>query len=525
MNTVHQNDDPNSYYSFKLSDEQRIVHERLIEFFNSEKQVFVLKGYAGTGKTTIVHGMVRYLAKQRRPFLLMASTGRAAKVLGEKSRFPAATVHGSIYALQIIEGTKKEGEDEGQNYRIVFRMKMPNISNRAVFFVDESSMISNILHSGSTIAFGSGRLMDDLFSFVGPGKVVFIGDSAQLPPVNSKFSAALDPEYIQSVFGKQTDVFELKQVMRYKTNSGMYFNTKWLREQILKRSFPPLSIKALGYSDMIVYKHENELINKYYETIRGQGIDSAIYITLSNNQATEVNHRIRALLWGYKNTVPIKSGESLMVARNNYLYNLSNGDLITIDSIENEEIRMANLVFRYVHIMVTDPDPARGKVMKRVLLNMDLLSSAGRDLSAEQDMELLRNYFGRMHAIGAELYELMNRTHNLEERRNALAARLMHFKLQLELDQIIEKPPTRKALTKQLSFENMNIDPFLNALRAKYGYAITCHKAQGSEWPQVFLHLERALFVIDKENQFRWVYTALSRAEKNVHLLNNMCIY
>ncbi len=514
-----------NYYPFKLTEEQEELVKRLLAFIRSDEKVFILKGYAGTGKTTIMQGLVKLFGEQKKPFALMASTGRAAKVMSQKARFPAATVHGSIYALQIVELPKKDEKAEEANYRLTFRLKMPNFNERVVYFVDESSMLTNSLQSGGSIAFGSGRLLDDLFKFAGQGKVVFIGDPAQLPPVNSKFSAALSREFLTSTFDLKVTGFELKQVMRYRQDSGMYYNTSLLREVILSNRFPPLAIKAHGFDDIQVYKHDNDLVSKYYEVIKTIGVDSAIYITLSNKQAALVNNKIRAHLWGYKNTAFLKSGESLMVARNNYLYGLNNGDLTVVDNIENEGIKKAGLEFRYITISVTDPDPEKGQILKRVLINVDLLSSNNRDLSASQDTELLQNYFGRMRVIATEIWELLNQVTDVEKRRSILGEKIKRFDINLDVDSVIEKAPSKKSLIKSIAYDNMQTDPYLNALRVKYGYAITCHKAQGSEWPEVFIHMERSMFYFDKENQYRWAYTALSRAEKKIHLLNNQCLY
>jgi len=513
------------YFKLTLTDEQKQLFNRILAFINSDKKIFILKGYAGTGKTTIMHGLVKYFGENKIPFTLMASTGRAAKVMAEKARFPAATVHGTIYVLHIVEMPRQGEKSDDANFRISFKMKMPNMNKKRVFFIDESSMLSNHLQKGGNIAFGSGRLLDDLFSHTGNGKVVFIGDPAQLPPVNSKFSAALSEDYLSTTFDFTIETFELKKVMRYNENSGMFYNTTALRNVIMSRQFPQLSIKAHGFDDITVYYHDNELIKKYYEVIKTKGVDSAIYITLSNKQAAIVNSKVRIHLWGYKNTTPLKSGESLMVARNNYLYGLNNGDLVTVDSVEKKTTRKAGLTFLHINIRVAHSDPEKGLVIKRVLIMADLLSMNSRDLSAQQDMELLANYFSRMRKIALEVYEILNATTTIEKRRAQLEAKIKKAGILFDIDDVLGQTPSKKALIKSIAYNNMQTDPYLNALRVKYGYAITCHKAQGSEWPEVFIHLEKSMFYLDKENQYRWAYTALSRAEEKIHILNNICLY
>jgi ATP-dependent exoDNAse (exonuclease V) alpha subunit len=515
----------NKYFKFKLTDEQEQLLDKLLTFIKSDKKIFILKGYAGTGKTSIMHGLVKYFGENKIPFTLMASTGRAAKVMAEKARFPAGTVHGTIYILDIVEMPKQGDSKEEANFRILFKMKMPNLEEKRVFFIDESSMLSNHLQKGGNIAFGSGRLLDDLFDHTGKGKVVFIGDPAQLPPVNSKFSAALSQTYLSTTFDQEVETFELKKVMRYKENTGMFYNTTALRNVIMSKQFPPLSIKAHGFDDISVYHHDNELIKKYYEIIKTKGVDSAIYITLSNKQAAVVNSRVRSHLWGYKNTDYLKPGESLMVARNNYLYGLNNGDLVTVDSVENKIIRKAGLKFMHINLRVAHPDPEKGMMIKRVFIIADLLSLNSRDLSVQQDMELLANYFSRMRKIALEVFEILNSTTDVERRRNSLERKIKDAGIHLNIEDTIEQASSKNELIKSIAYDNMQNDPYLNALRVKYGYAITCHKAQGSEWPEVFVHLEKSMFFQEREYQYRWTYTALSRAEQKVHLINNICLY
>lgn len=516
--------DLQKYFNFTLTDEQQELLEQLLHFIQSDGKVFILKGFAGTGKTSIIHGLVRYFGEKHQPFVLMASTGRAAKVLMEKARFPASTVHSSIYALDISELSGKN-KDEEPAYRLSFKLKSPNYNKNVIYFIDESSMLTNHLQKGVSIAFGTGRLLDDLFKYVGGAKVVFIGDPAQLPPVNSKFSATLSKTYLQSTFDFQVEEFELTRVMRYKKNSGMYFNTNTLRKIIVSGRFPPLSLKVHDFDDMEVYYHENEMVKKYYETIKKLGIDSAVYITLSNKLAANVNRKVRNHLWGHDNLTLLKPGEVLMVARNNYLFGLNNGDLITVESVDEKIVEKAGLEFKKITIRVADPDPEKGIIIKQVLINTNLLTLDARDLSAEQDMELLKNYFARMRKIALEIYEILLAYGNTEERRKELNRKIKSNQINLNVDDILEKEPSKNALIRSIAYNNMQTDPFLNALRVKYGYAITCHKAQGSEWPHVFIHLEKSMFYLDKENQYRWVYTALSRAEKKIHILNNICLY
>jgi len=514
-------------YPFELTDEQNQLIDELLDFFESdEDDIFILKGYAGTGKTSIVLGLVKYLIEKKQPLALMASTGRASKVLAEKAMHPASTLHSSIYIMQIVEIKGNKNTDDEYTYRVGFRLKHPNAID-TIYFVDESSMLSNSFQKGGNFVFGSGYLLDDFFKYKNQGKVVFIGDPAQLPPVNVKFSAALNRRFLENSFGPGVREFSMEKVMRYHENTGMYYNTTKLREIIVNKRFPPLSIKATDFDDIVIYNHENDLIKEYYQTIKRKGVDSAIYICFTNKATSLVNNKVRAHLWGINKTKHLQVNESLMVARNNYLYDLTNGDLVIVDSIDNQIIKKANLSFRKISIRVTDTDPEKGMVLKEVMIINNLLDASGRDLSYEQDMELLKNYFGRMNHISKEIYEVFLRLQDLEP--DEFIEKAEHIvkekNISLQVENYADKLPSKKQFIKRIVYENMHSDPYLNALRVKYGYAITCHKAQGSEWEDVFIQFEKSLSYLDKENLYRWTYTAISRAEKQLHLLNNAYIY
>lgn len=516
----------NKYYPFKLTEEQEQLTEALIDFIESDDEVFILKGYAGTGKTSIMLGLVKYLGEQKMPFMLMASTGRASKVLSEKAHYPASTVHSAIYVLQIIESKKNKKDDDEPSYRVAFRQKRPNPIHNTIYFVDESSMLANTLQKGGNFMFGSGYLLNDLFTYKGPGKIVFIGDPAQLPPVNVKFSAALSKNFFANNFDVGIREFSLEQVMRYKKHSGMYFNTTHLRNVIISKRFPPLSIKTSEFDDMEVYYHENDLVKSYYQTIKRIGVDNTIYITFTNKTAAEVNHKVRVHLWGVNKVAQLQINESLMVARNNYLYGLNNGDLITVDAIDAKTEKKAGLTFKKITIRIHDPQQG-GLVLKEVMIINDLLHIPSRDLNLEQDMDLLKNYFGRMRYAAEEIYEAWLSVQNLnkEEAMIRLDRLAAEKKIQINAETLVEKNTSKNRFIKQVAFHNMQTDPYLNALRVKYGYAITCHKAQGSEWPHVFIHFEKSLSYLDKENLYRWTYTAISRAENKLHLLNSYYLY
>jgi len=227
------------FFDFRLTPDQRQTVDDMLKFFSNDKDVFIFKGYAGTGKTSLIKGIIKYLISVKRPYTLMASTGRAAKILSEKTNLQTSTVHSHIYRPKIIQ---LKSSNNNPSYRMTFDLAQNNDNPNTIYFIDESSMISNHAISGSTLSFGTGRLLNDLFLFAGDRKVVFIGDTIQLPPINTKFSAALDKEYLKTNLGKKVKVSELTTVMRYGIDSGIGWNTQNIRKTVNSGSYPYMSL-------------------------------------------------------------------------------------------------------------------------------------------------------------------------------------------------------------------------------------------------------------------------------------------
>jgi ATP-dependent exoDNAse (exonuclease V) alpha subunit len=464
-----------SFFSISLNDDQKNTVSTIEPFLNNKHQnIFILKGHAGTGKTTLALGIIKYLQSKKTPFVLLASTGKAAKVLTDKTHHKSSTIHRSIYAID--EDTLNE---ENKTRKLGFKLSVNHDDPNTVYIVDESSMISDRPVKNAFIRFGSARLLSDLFAYINKRKIIFIGDPAQLPPVNNLFSAALNEIYIKKTFTIEAEVSSLQQIIRYKPNSGIGYNTKEIRDSIQRKEFPYLSVKASGYDDVKVYANLNEMVENYVSTIKRIGIDNTLFITLSNKEAGIINRMVRNLLFREKKSLFVNKGEAIMVMHNNYLHNLANGDIVIVSSVSPRFERKAGLTFRDAEVLV---NTGGGQELIKCKIIDDLLASTSRDLTNEQDFYLIRDF--------------MIRTKNKGIERKS--------------EQFLEAYIT---------------DPYLNALRVKYGYAVTCHKAQGGEWQEVFIEFEKSMFFQSKENQYRWVYTAISRAEKKVHLLQNMCIY
>ncbi|MFU8844856.1 MAG: ATP-dependent DNA helicase [Bacteroidales bacterium] len=461
--------------NFTPTPHQQSALNNLLQFIESGSGIFILKGHAGTGKTTLVNALTEYMIERDIPFELMASTGRAAKVLTHKTGLTTTTVHQGIYKLHLTE----DNEDE-QARKLFFVLRENVASERAIYIIDESSMLSNSQPASGFISFGAGKLIDDILKFAENRKVIFVGDPSQLPPFNSVFSAALSEEYLKKHYDKPVASANLTEIIRYRSDTGIYFNTLTLREKIEQKSFPLLSVKASGFDDVFVSPHEHIFVGSYVESILSKGLDNSIMVCFSNARSNDLNAKVRLALFGQRRSETLNIDELLMVVYNNYRYNLFNGDLLQVEGYSMITEYRAGLHFRDVNVYVDD---YLGRRIVQVKIIDNLLTSSAINLSYQQDFELYRDFAIRMSNLG-----------------------------------IRPKDPEYLDL--------MMTDPYLNALRVKYGYAVTCHKAQGGEWEDVFVLFEPCFFeYLEKESQYRWAYTAISRAEKRIHLLENRCIY
>lgn len=460
-------EDLQGYYPYALNADQKKALEALVSFFEDENfRVFILRGHAGTGKTSLVLGLMQYLTACKRRVRLLASTGRAAKVLQAKSKSQACTVHALIYSL-----SHKLIDEDKQKYRICFRVATNFDADDTVYFVDESSMLSDH-KTDNHLEFGSGRLLTDFFTFTGKRKVVFIGDPCQLPPVNTPDSPTLIISEMKARFGIDALSHELTLVERFERSSGIWLNFDRLRKIIGSRQYPALHIET-SCPDIHTYSDQSRMAEEYTEKIRQAQYHKAVLITHSNKAANTFNRHIRGLLFNtYDNVL---AGESLLVVQNNYQLGLSNGDQITVKSVANTPTRRAGLSFRRLTLLY---GPPAFQVEMKCLMIEDLLFSDEASLSQEQYIRLMIDFNSRMREKGIRI----------DSREY--------------VDQIVS-------------------DPFVNALRVKFGYAMTCHKAQGGEWDDVFVLFEGSLNYMDPRTLHRWAYTAVTRAIKGLHVLRN----
>ena len=439
---------------------------RLSEFLTEENlgKVFLLRGYAGTGKTSMVISVVQTLKSMKRKFALLAPTGRAAKVLASYTRQRAFTIHKFIYQITT---------DEFGNIRFALRK---NRGKNAVIIVDEASMIS-LSRDASSGRIQSKNLLSDLMKFLEDGKnckLILIGDTAQLPPVGSYESPALDSKVLQTNFDFTWEMqHELREVVRQDADSGILNNATALRdlllqgqsEIVLKIDYPDIQV-----IDMMELEEELNSAYSYY------GDDCAMVITRSNKSANQFNQQIRLRIKYMEDE--IASTDKLMVVKNNYFWLpkgsgagfIANGDMIEIMRLGSTEemhgFRFANATVRLMDY------PNEDSLDVKLLLNSLHVEAPSLP---EQDME--------------QLYDSVSRSY-------------------VDI-------PTASEQAKKIA-----TDPYLNALQVKFGYAITCHKAQGGQWPAVFVDQGYLTAEMLGVEYVRWLYTAITRASEKLYLVN-----
>jgi exodeoxyribonuclease-5 len=462
-NYLEQQIKTNFRYSATLEQEKAV--KSLSEFLFSVKsdQIFVLRGYAGTGKTSLVGALVRTLDQLQRRCTLLAPTGRAAKVFSHYAQHPAFTIHKKIYRQKSFSSEMSGFELE------------PNLQPHTLFIVDEASMIANEGLSGS--GFGTGRLLDDLIQYVYSAegcRLLMVGDTAQLPPIGEEESPALSPEALGG-YGLEVTMETLTQVVRQGSETGILWNATALRQRIAELDcFDLPRLKASGFTDVEVMPG-GELIEAISECYQRAGMDQTIIITRSNKRANQYNEGIRRTIL-YREE-ELESGDWLMVARNNYFWTEGRKDM---DFIANGDIAVVRRVrrvreeygFRFADVVLQFPDYGEEEMEVKVLL--DTLHSDAPSLSKEDNDRLFQTI----------------------------------------LQDYADIPLKRDRMKK------MKEDPFYNALQVKYAYAVTCHKAQGGQWQRVFLDQGYLTDDMVNPDYYRWLYTAFTRATEKIYLVN-----
>ena len=367
-----------SFNTYVLTKAQETLIEELDIFLSDSSTCFLLKGFAGTGKTFMMKGLTDYLSSNNRTFKIAAPTGRAAKVISQKTKKKAYTLHKTIYSGKDLKEFKTKDVDGTETYKFYYELKNNEDPANTIYIVDESSMISNVYSEGEFFRFGSGFLLNDLMQYINfdnndhNKKIIFIGDNAQLPPVNMNFSPALSTQYLQEVCNVNAKEFELTEVVRQKSESGILYNATEIRQAIKNNIFNSLDIET-KFLDIKKTKPE-ELLEKYLEACNNKIDDETIIIAYSNNSVKEYNDFVRSYF--FPNQKFLTVGDKVILVNNNYNYQeieLLNGDFGTIKEVSlNNESRLIklrsknkegkvvekeiNICFRDVIIQFTDND-------------------------------------------------------------------------------------------------------------------------------------------------------------------------
>ncbi|MDX1768367.1 MAG: AAA family ATPase, partial [Arenibacter troitsensis] len=444
---------------------QSVALQKLASFVLSKEKdsVFMLKGFAGTGKTTIVGTIVTNLWKTTMKAVLMAPTGRAAKVMSNYSGTQAFTIHRKIYF------PKKQS---GGGVQFVLS---PNKHRNTIFIVDEASMIPDAPTDSKLMENGS--LLDDLLMYVYSGhncKLILIGDTAQLPPVHLNISPALDENQLGLNYNKEVIKLELDEVVRQAEDSGILVNATSLREQLQSEFFDDYKFSVSRYTDIVRLVDGNDIQEAIDDSYSQNGKEETAIIVRSNKRANLYNENIRNRILYLENE--LATGDYMMVVKNNYFWLkptseagfIANGDIIEVLEI----FAIKELYgFKFAEVKVKMVDYPNQKPFETVLL-LDTIMAETPSLSYED---------------GNRLYQ------------------------EVMKDYADEKSKYKKFLA-------VKNNKFFNALQVKFSYAITCHKSQGGQWNTVFVEQPYLPNGIDKE-YLRWLYTAVTRAKHKLYLI------
>jgi len=479
----------NHFHHLTLTNDQRNALEKLHAFLESEEKVFLLKGYAGSGKTTLLKGVVDYLEENKKRFQLMAPTGRAAKVIQQKTGKDASTIHKGIYSFSDVEEIiDKQGEDTG---KLVYHYRLKNSEtiNGSVLIIDEASMISDKENTRETVVFGSGFLLSDLLEYariIEPGnntKIIFIGDPAQLPPVGMNHSPALDENYFKEKLGIDILSAEIKMVVRQTAENGILNAATLIRTSMQSGFFNDFNLQDNGKD--IFNPVFSEFLNQYSNAGKNK-----IVITYSNSAAKLLNNMIRKDRFGSE--LPVQEGDIMIAGANNYAAGVLNGEFAVVAKISpNAEMRdipiknkgKVSLVWRGVELVF--PDDQNKSVSGFILENFLYGDNQIDDLVQQA----------------------------------------------LQIDFKMRNPALKSGTSEYLS--QVKQDMYCNPLKMKFGYAVTCHKAQGGEWAKAFIFWDYGALgnvnffeeVQESEGKtnnsfYRWAYTAITRASEKLFCIN-----
>ncbi|RWD51584.1 MAG: DUF4145 domain-containing protein [Mesorhizobium sp.] len=483
-------------FEAELTDDQERCISALEAFLADDSQrVFLLKGYAGTGKTFLAAGLTEYLLTQGRAFSLAAPTGRAAKVMASKTGQSARTIHSLIYDYSNMIEHAEDGEDGSATFKMIATVAQNEAPINAVYIVDEASLISDVYTESEFFRLGSGYLLQDLITHVGSNrsgnarKIIFIGDPAQLPPVGMSSSPALDNDYLRETFELEAAGYELTEIVRQKADSAVIHNVMPLRESLAKGHFTSLSFT---FGDDVIRLNKDDVIPLYMKIREGRGPQAPVVITHSNAEAAEFNRAIRARLFPHREFVA--AGDTVIVAANGFCatHYIANGEILSIESVEpmverrsvqlrqkvagGDMVETLDVALNFRDVAVAIPQPEGDDLVLSAKILDSFLHSKHASLAPAEQRALYVDFVRRHKHLDGK-----------KDRGEFLLA--------------------------------LRSDPYFNALRLRFGYAITCHKAQGGEWSHVIVNCETSQNP-RSANNFRWLYTAMTRTSGKLYLAN-----
>lgn len=483
-----------AFAGYTLTNGQAELVKQIEQFLASKTEsVFLLKGYAGTGKTFITKGLTEYFRAIGRNYVLAAPTGKASKVIASKTQSPAYTLHKTIYSFDDMAEYRDDDTDGTETFKFYAQLAVNTLSADTVYIVDEASMVADIYQEAEFFRFGTGYLLADFLKFVNldhndhSKKVIFIGDDAQLPPVGMNFSPALDADYLFRHHHARATGYELSEVVRQKSESGVIANALPLRQALQAKVFNRLTMDFV-YPDVEKVEHQ-ALLPRYLESCGGKINGESIVIAHSNSDVGDYNRQIREHFFpGYEEVMP---GDKVMAVANSNAYGMfiSNGDFGVIRQVLGPAEK------RTVKLSRKNPDSGLVEDIYVSLLFKDVVVG-------------FRELDGSPRFFQAKIIEdlLYSKEPALSSDQNKA----------LYLDFCMRNSGLNR---KSTAFKHtLKADPYFNALRLKFGYAITCHKAQGSEWNNVFVKCKSHQSQLTAD-YFRWLYTAITRTARHLYLL------
>ena len=452
-------------FPFNPTLKQTIFFQKIADFVtnSANEELFVLKGYAGTGKTTLISTLVANLITVNKKYVLLAPTGRAAKVIANYSGKPAFTIHKKIYF-------PKKNSSGGVSFT-----RQVNKHKNTIFIVDESSMISDVNTDSKSAE--SNSLLDDLMNYVYSGencKMILLGDTAQLPPINLEVSPALNIETLLAYYNKEVVHIELDEVMRQEENSGILYNATVLREVLKEHFIDSFRFDVKGYKDIVRLTDGYDIQDAINASYSKDGMEETAFIVRTNKRANQYNQQIRnAILFRESD---LSAGDYMMVVKNNYFWLketdeagfIANGDIVEVLEIYKIQELYG---FKFAKVKIRMVDYPNQKPFETILL-LDTITSESPSLTYEEANRLYQEVLKDYENEGASYKKV----------------------------------------------QKVKENEYFNALQVKFSYAITCHKSQGGQWNTVFVEQPYLPNGIDRD-YIRWLYTAVTRAKEKLYLI------